>query len=90
MALQQNLEELSVEELASMVQGSSFDIIPSTEVAPGMAEAGTIPEASAEMLPPPAEPGIESSEDISDRRRQATRSRLRNMRAAQDTQMEIS
>ena len=54
MALQQNLEELSVEELASMVQGSSFDIIPSTEVAPGMAEAGAIPEASAEMLPPPA------------------------------------
>lgn len=90
MALEANPEELSLEDLASLVESRSFDIMPQTEFSPGLTETGSIPEASAALVPSSGEPEVELGESITDRRRQAALSRLRNMRDAQEIQMETT
>ena len=90
---QPNPEELEIEDLATLVREGSFDIIPQTETAPGLAEGGTAAEASSDIAPSPEsmdqpEPAI--AESITDRRKKALTSRLQNMREAQDIRMEIA
>ena len=93
MAEQANLEELEVEDLATLVEEGSFDIIPQTEMAPGLSVGGSMAEASAAQVPPPettGQPEPMIAEDITSRRKKALTSRLQNMRDDQDLKMEMA
>ncbi len=89
----EQLMKLPIEELEAMNDASAINFVPQTETAPGMTEEGTIPEASANIMPTP-DPMSSSPEqepitggiDTADRRRQAVLSRIQNLRNAQDSQ----
>tara|TARA_R100000008_G_scaffold86287_1_gene78730 strand:- start:12516 stop:12803 length:288 start_codon:yes stop_codon:yes gene_type:complete len=82
------LQELPLEDIISLVNESSFDVVPATEGQPGITESGSVAEASAEMVPEAEDPVVASNIDLAAQRRQATQNRLKNLRMAQDFQTE--
>ena len=82
------LQELPFEDIVSLVNERSFDVVPVTEGQPGITESGSIAEASAEMVPESEDPIVASNIDLAEQRRQATQNRLKNLRTAQDFQTE--
>ena len=93
----QGLAALPLEQLQALSDSRSFSFVPQTETSPGMAEDGTIAEASADMVPKP-DPMSSTPEDaaitgglnVSDERRKAVMSRIQNLRNAQASQEEMS
>jgi len=91
------LAALPLEQLQAISDSYSFSIVPDTETAPGITESGTIPTASAEMLPEP-DPMSSAPEDepitaglnVADKRRKAVMSRIQNLRSAQAAQEEMA
>ncbi len=89
----EQLAQLPVERLQELARATAVAFVPQTETAPGMTEEGTIPEASANVMPSPdplssnpEEEPITAAQDISARRRKAVLSKIENLRNMQANQ----
>jgi hypothetical protein len=85
MASIEELRALPIEQLERFAINRSLSLVPNTETAPGVTEEGTVPEASANLIPEQADGMVESGINMGDSRRKAVLSRIKNSREAADS-----